>query len=614
MIHHDQTPFFLERSEAQQGERVRLRVRAFVKLKSIFLVMLKTGEIHRVPMQAINTGGPHTDYEAELELFAPVVRYLFWCETDSDAVLHTEPDTIMLSELGTSHTMPSLRNWFQFVADWHRPNWLDDRVFYQIFPDRFKNGDPTNDPQAGEWNYHDQPIIQKTFSDLPNPKTGPLEFFGGDLLGIEQALDYLEDLGVNGLYLTPIFDSPSSHRYDTRDYMCIDPHLGGELALRSLLDATKKRDMRFILDGVFNHTGNEFASFQKALAGESEKELFSIYDDGSYESFFGVKTLPKINFATELAHQTFLENENAPLRYWLRFGTDGWRLDVAHMMGANGTDAGNTEIHRRLRFAARKENPEAWIFGERFWDAEPYLQAANPALGTLGAGEDGVMNYQGFALPFTDWLSGKTIFGSAIKLSGTEMSERILEVWRCTPHPARMSHYNLLGSHDVPRILERLGGDAMQQATAFAALLAFPGVPGIYYGDEIGMMGGPDPMNRAPFLWDANRWNTNLFKTIKTLIAARKKSNELQRGSLAWLHASEDVIAFARPFTDQTGNTKAAILLASRKTGLQTLRLKLQAAGLLAGNWTDAISGQEFSGADGLLTLNFECFRLLLPN
>jgi alpha-glucosidase len=606
-LYHDATPFYSSESEAKLGDTLTVRVRlpAEVKPKEVLLVVLKYGEMHRTPMKHFKTEGSFQYFEGKLELHALTTKYIF-------NVL-TEIDSLQLSSRGVTRVNPPFRDYFQFLADHHRPAWLEDRVFYQIFPDRFENGDPSNDVQTGEYSYGKKPVVKKAWDELPTRAGNVFEHFGGDLQGITKRLDYLEELGVNGIYLNPIFTSPSNHRYDIQNFLEIDPHLGGESALKELLEAAHARGFKIILDGVFNHTGDKLPAFQSALKDGLQRQMYTFLPGGKYEAFFGVPTLPKLDFASQMTFEHFLEEETAPVRFWLRFGADGWRLDVAHMMGASGRDDGNLEIHKRLKAAARLENPEAWVFGERFWDAEAALQGANEYANFAGGGEDGVMNYQGFALPITDWLSGWSIFDRPVNVPTSELEHVLLESYRVVPQPMRMSHYNLVGSHDIPRLLERLKGDVTKHRTALALMLAYPGVPGIYYGDEIGMMGGADPLNRAPMIWDESRWDKNLREDVKKLIRARRSSRALQAGNLVWLASQDETIAFARAFTDESGRADVAIVSATRDSVAGMLKLDLKLAGVETGVWQDVLTLEQFTATDGILEIPVSSVRVLLP-
>jgi alpha-glucosidase len=223
------------------------------------------------------------------------------------------------------------------------------------------------------------------------------------------------------------------------------------------------------------------------------------------------------------------------------------------------------------------------------------------------------MNYQGFALPVTDWLSGWSIFDRPVNVPTPELEHVLLESYRVVPQPMRMSHYNLVGSHDIPRLLERLKGDITKHRTALALMMAYPGVPGIYYGDEIGMMGGGDPLNRAPMIWDENRWDKNLREDVKKLIRARRSSRALQAGNLVWLASQDETISFARAFTDETGRADVAIVVATRDSLKNTLKLDLKLAGVESGVWQDVLTLEHFTATNGILELSVSSVRVLLP-
>ncbi len=605
-LYHDHSPFYVSKAEAEIGDSIRIRIRVprNAAIKKIELSSLRIGERYRQTMVASS----HTDlnwlyFEAELELISKRTIYYF--------EVHSETESVRFSAKGVQRVNPAFRDWFVFLAEHHRPDWLGDRVFYQIFPDRFFNGDPSNDVQAGEYKYMGQPVQQMAWDELPTKEVGPLQHWGGDLEGIRQKLPYLADLGINGLYLNPIFTSPSNHRYDTENYLEVDPHLGGQAAFDALVTDAKALGFKIILDGVFNHTGDRAPEFKKALENKVEKEMFTFRSDGTYEAFFGVKTLPKLDYDSHLSFDHFLESNHAPVRHWIRAGADGWRLDVAHMMGKSGTDRGNLEILRRLKNAARLENPQAWIFGERFWDAEQYLQGASDPHEHDGGGEDGVMNYQGFTLPVLDWLAGSDIFGNTINLETPEFQGILEESYRVIPTPMRFSHYNLLGSHDVPRALERLG-NIEKMKTAFALLLTYPGVPGIYYGDEIGLKGGDDPHCRAPFPWDESKWNMGLREFVKTLIKTRKTSLALQEGALKFLEHRYDALTFARTYTHSDGRVESVLIGVNRGTA-QTMNFNTAMVGVFEGSFQDAITGEIFHARDGILKATVFKPRILLP-
>ncbi|MFN3265906.1 MAG: alpha-amylase family glycosyl hydrolase [Deinococcales bacterium] len=593
-LYHDHTPFYTDKEEANIGDTLRLRIRVpkNAPLRAIELVTLYAGDLKRQMCSLESEDANWLYYAVEIELTQRRTIYFFW--------VHTSEQSFKYTARGIVRSIPRFRDWFVFLAEHHKPNWLSGSVFYQIFPDRFFNGDPSNDPKSGEYTYMGKPIEQMPWEALPEQSKGPLQHWGGDLEGIRQKLPYLEDLGVNGIYLNPIFKSPSNHRYDTENYLEVDPHLGGQAAFDALLAECKQRGIRVVLDGVFNHTGDRASEFKKALEGKIERQMFTFRPDGTYEAFFGVKTLPKLDFES---HQTFdhlLEGDHAPVRHWIRAGVDGWRLDVAHMMGKGGTERGNLEILRRLKAAARLENKEAWVFGERFLDAEGALYGASEIHEHDGGGEDGVMNYQGFGLPIVEWLGGIDHYNFAVRLETEELVQSLEESYRVLPVPMRFSHYNLFGSHDTARALTRMGGDVEKLKTAFALLLTYPGVPGIYYGDEIGLSGENDPHCRAPFVWTESAWNLKLRKVVQKLIAVRKQNKALQSGALRFLEHRDDALTYARTYTHEDGRTEIALIGANRGTA-QTMLFNTAILGVFEGSWRDVLTDEVFHARDGVL-------------
>lgn len=403
------------------------------------------------------------------------------------------------------------------------PQWVKEAVFYQIFPDRFANGDPSNDP----------PNVQPW--GTPPTARG---FQGGDLRGIIQKLDYLTDLGVNALYLNPIFQSPSTHRYNTTDYFRIDSKLGSLEDFHALIDAAHRRGMRVILDGVFNHCGRGFFAFNDILENEAESpylDWFHIrrfplraYEEGqarNYKAWWGIKSLPKFNTDNPQVRRYLL----SVARYWIEQGADGWRLDVPNEIDDDSFWAAFREV-------VRSANPEAYLLGE-IWDADPRW--------VNDSHFDGLMNYPMRAALF-DYLNGK--------LPATAFNRRIETLLAAYAPENVLAMYLLLGSHDTERALTLLGGDICKLKLAALFQFACPGAPAVYYGDEIGLQGGKDPDCRRAFPWNEAEWNTDLRSWFKTLIAARKRLPALQAGSYQPLLAQDSPAgyAFARVHNGET--------------------------------------------------------------
>ncbi|GAP10555.1 glycosidase [Bellilinea caldifistulae] len=379
------------------------------------------------------------------------------------------------------------------------PEWVKDSIFYQIFPDRFANGDLTNDP----------PNVQ-AWGSPPDP----IHFQGGDLTGIEQKLDYLQDLGINAIYLNPIFLSPSTHRYNTVDYYRIDPKLGTLDDFRRLLKKVHERGMRLILDGVFNHCGRGFFAFNDVLENGKNSPYIdwffvrgfplNAYSRGKatrYEGWWGFKSLPKLNTHQPAVRRYIYE----VARYWVEEGIDGWRLDVPN-------EIDDDEFWAEFRQVVKSANPNAYLVGE-IWDLLPRWVNDNHF--------DGVMHYP-LRSAILDVLRGKTGIN--------DFYARLLQIEQTYGQESLFGLYLLLGSHDTERVKTLLNGDAQKLRLAYLLLFAFPGTPSIYYGDEVGMEGGRDPDCRGAFPWDESEWDHDLRQWVQKLIEIRRQTPLLRRG------------------------------------------------------------------------------------
>jgi cyclomaltodextrinase len=395
------------------------------------------------------------------------------------------------------------------------PYWVQDAIFYQIFPDRFANGDTHNDP----------PNVQPWGS--PPTLWG---FQGGDLRGILQHLDYLLGLGVNALYLTPIFAATSSHRYNTSDYYQIDPKLGTMEDFTDLIDATHRNGVRVILDGVFNHCGRGFFAFADVLEnGENSpyKDWFHIngfpvdaYGPGDPVNYFGWwnnKSLPKFNTNTPAVRKYLLDVG----RYWIEQGADGWRLDVPN-------EINDDSFWEEFRHVVKSANRDAYLVGE-IWDVNP--RWANDTH------FDGLMNY-----PIRDalipLLQGRENLG--------QFNDRLERFFKAYKRENIHAMYFMLSSHDTERIKTLMGNDVAKVKLACQFQMAFPGAPAIYYGDEVGLEGERDPDSRRAFPWKETNWNREIHQWIRRLISLRNRMPILRHGDYQKLAAEDDLYAFAR--------------------------------------------------------------------
>ena len=457
---------------------------------------------------------------------------------------------VWLSEAGVTPYFPERDVHYHFNPHYRAASWVWSQVFYQIFPERFFDGDPSNNVRSGEYVYEGREVVAKNWGELPDKRQGALEFYGGDIKGIQEKLPYLNDLGITALYLNPIFTSPSSHKYDTVDYYQIDPHFGTNEDFAELCQALKKRDMRIILDAVINHTSerhpwfdrnNEYGAgaYNSVEADTRDFYVFASEDPESYHAWYGVKTLPVLDYGSKRLQALVYKNDDAILRYWLRepYKIDGWRFDVLHMLGEGTGARANAKYARAFRNTLREENDEAYMLGEHFFEATKWLQ---------GDQEDGAMNYYGFTKPVLEFLGGVDYRGHAFEIEAKHLDYLFMRARARIPFEIQLSQLNLLDSHDTARMLTLLRGDLNLMKIAVTFLLTYIGVPCIYYGDEVGMEGENDPDCRRTFPWDETQWNTDLQGHYQALIALRRGTPTLQRGAYQTLYAQGDVFAFAR--------------------------------------------------------------------
>lgn len=440
------------------------------------------------------------------------------------------------------------------------PDWVQDAVFYQIFPDRFAKSarNPSGNLSFEPW-------------DSPPTAHG---FKGGDLYGIAEKLDYLKDLGITALYLNPIFASASNHRYHTFDYYAVDPLLGGNDAFRFLLDKAHRKNMRVVLDGVFNHASRGFWQFHHVLEcgdgspyqdwfhfdperlnrkkhwgaypGPHEQKALQHGEDSltaiGYRGWWNLPALPKFNTNSPAAREFLL----GVAEHWIKFGADGWRLDVA-------TEIDDDAFWQEFRRRVRKINPDAYIVAEIWHESQRWLQ---------GDQFDAIMNYD-VTKPVIAFFGGKHLdlkvlhqqsnyHGIHHAIDAHEFADRIDHNLGLYKKDITYAQMNLLDSHDTPRFLSCVSGNKDSLKLAWLFLFTYPGAPTIYYGDEIGLDGEHDPYCRKSFPWEESRWDKNLLEYVKELIALRKKNPALRRGDFKRLWSANGTYAFSRSLNGKT--------------------------------------------------------------
>ena len=444
------------------------------------------------------------------------------------------------------------------------PAWAGEQIYYQIFPERFCNGDSSIDPPGSV-----------SWGTKPDRES----FMGGDLQGIIRKLDYIRDLGVSCLYLTPIFKAPSNHKYDTVDYFEIDPSFGTKQELKELVDGVHARGMRILLDGVFNHCGYYWPPFQDLIKNGEESRYASWFFpksfpvDESYENYDCVghyKWMPKINLANAEARDYFISVG----KYWIEnFGIDGWRLDVA--------DELPTQFLTYFSDAMRKIRPDVLLLGETWADAGKLL--APDRL-------DSAMNYV-FRDAALDWLAKN-------RISTSQLDFRINRMLSLYPYETALRLYNLLDSHDTERF-RWLCRDKRKHELAVIFQMTLPGCPAIFYGDEVGLEGENDPGCRLAMEWDEGKQNVKLLSLYKRLISIRKCSPSLTKGDYQTLICDDDADVYV--FKRTWGRETSIVIL---NAGAKPVHKKI----IAHGDWTSLIGDKLVSSEDGELCITAQAY------
>ncbi|MFH0346036.1 glycoside hydrolase family 13 protein [Bacillus vallismortis] len=422
-------------------------------------------------------------------------------------------------------TLETIHYYFKFpfvheTDTFQAPQWAKSTVWYQIFPERFANGREDLSPEnALPWGSKDPDVN---------------DFFGGDLQGIIDKLDYLEDLGVNGIYLTPIFSAPSNHKYDTLDYYSIDPHFGDPELFRTLVSQLHQRGMRMMLDAVFNHIGSASPQWRDVVKNGAQsryKDWFHIHSfpvkEDNYDRFAFTPDMPKLNTANPEVQRYLLDIA----LYWIReFDIDGWRLDVANEV--------DHVFWKTFRQAVSAEKPDVYIVGEIWHSAEPWLR---------GDEFHAVMNYP-FTEPMIEYFADGTVPAS-------RMAHRVNAHLMNGMKQVNEVMFNVLDSHDTKRLLTRCRNDEKKARALLAFMFAQIGSPCIYYGTEIGLDGENDPLCRKCMVWEKEKQNQDMLRFMKRLIALRKQENTLlTEGHLEWnlLDDQNHFIRFSRTLEEKT--------------------------------------------------------------
>lgn len=545
--HHDGSPLYVSDQSPELGETVRVRVRVPRVFGAMRIVRTRSNPdrepsfsdavvVHETPTEVW--------WEAAIRVENPVHGYRFLMEADDGA-------TWWLTSAGLSHTETRDIDDFRLVSYDPPPAWGAEAVMYQVFPDRFARSAEADHRPAPAWAMPAEwtdPVIHV------GPGTGE-QFYGGDLQGVIDHLDHLVELGVNLLYLTPVFPAESNHRYNATSFDQVDPLLGGDSALADLVAAAHAKGIRVIGDLTTNHSGDAHEWFRAAFANPGSPEsafyLWLDADQTEYVSWLGFSSLPKFNWRAEELQRRFIEGMDSVVAKWLQppYSLDGWRVDVANMTGRWRDEDLNEAVRRTIRQTMREVNADTLLIGESTNDA---------ASDFPGDAWHGAMTYANFTRPLWNWLSvpgspaagglGMTL-GRTSDYTGVDFVRAHREFAAAFPWRTRLNTMNALDTHDTPRFLTSARDGVVP--VAFGLAVTMPGIPVVWAGDEFGLVASDGEQSRTPLPWSSIAESADTIALYRRLIALKRAHPALNGGGIRWLHASDDAVAFVRESVEE---------------------------------------------------------------
>lgn len=538
--HHDGSEIYVSNSAPKLGEKITLRIRvpkAYTFAKA-FIRIYEDGEPRSYELKQEKKSSVESWWKVQVSVVNQKISYRF--------VFISESKYEWLNARGVSDHDVHSNDDFKIVALPEYPRWIRSSVFYQIFPDRFAKSSIKK--EIPDW------ATPREWHEAPRgrDKTTGTELFGGDLQGVEEHLDHLKKLGINGIYFTPFFPARSNHRYDASSFDEADPLLGGNKALFSLVKAARKEKITIMGDLTSNHCGAGHPWLAKAKKDKNSKERGYFYWDKSvkhgYVGWWGHASLPKLNFNSQALRREMYEGKSSIVRKWLspEFGMAGWRIDVGNMTGRLNSDDLHDEVMHGIRKAMDETNPSAWLVAE---NGDFYASDLD------GFGWHGAMNYQGFMRPLWNWINQNSTIGGGFqglpfampRITGVQMVESMKSFTASIPWRSLVASMVLLDSHDTARMRTVVAGDSNRHLSAMALLLTYPGVPSIYAGDEIGLEGAWGEDGRRPMPWGKEKeWDNAFFNSVSQLVRIRKESDALANGGLRWIEVDDDSILFLR--------------------------------------------------------------------
>lgn len=566
--HHDGSPLYVSTLAPALGETVRVRMRIPHAWGRAGIVRARSNPDHEpawTDAVLLGADGGWDWWEAEVVVANPRHGYRFMIRRDDGRVF-------WLNQAGLHEIETLDAEDFALVAYPAPPEWMYDAVMYQVFPDRFARSSEADTHSTPEW------AIPASWGD-PVDVLAPgrsQQLYGGDLPGVIEKLDHLVGLGVNLLYLTPVFPAASNHRYDASSFLTVDPLLGGDDAYVRLIEEAHARGIRVIGDLTSNHSGDRHEWFLSAYGTPAApaEEFYYFTDEGNteYISWLGYPTLPKFNWASEKLRERFISGPDSVVAMWLKppYNADGWRIDVANMTGRLGDIDLNAEVRQLLRETMIAINPDTLLLGESTNDAVSDLQ---------GDGWHGAMTYPSFTRPLWAWLSDPQstvyrnaegdevtepwFFGQPIggipRYTAAQFVDSVTRFAAGVPWRVRLGTMQPLDTHDTARFATHAGEGTIPVAVGLSMTL--PGLPVVYAGDEFGAVGVDGEASRTPMPWGTEEEPevAGRIALYRDLVHLRRAHPALAGGGLRWVHVDEDAVLFVREAAEET-----ILVLASR--------------------------------------------------
>lgn len=583
------------------ASKVTLSIEADLCEEVILNLTLFNGEKKSFKMTLLGENQGRGAYHSEIFLEEPgLVNYYFTLKSNGETFYYGNNEEV-LGGIGKLYTEKPKPYQITVYKDFKVPCWYKEGMIYQIFVDRFFNGNEkgiVNNPKKksfiyGDW--YDEPMYVRT----KEGRIARWDFFGGNLEGVIKKLPYIKSLGVNIIYLNPIFEAASNHKYDIADYKTIDPMFGDEEKFKELCDKAKQLDIRIILDGVFSHTGsdsiyfNKYGNYKSLGAYESPESpyykwyRFSEYPD-KYECWWGIDNHPNVEELEESYVDFIIKDEDSVISKWMKAGAWGWRLDVA--------DELPDEFIALIKSRMKEIKEDSVLIGEVWEDASNKISYGYRRKYVFGEELDSITNYP-FRSMVIEFLLGN--------ISADKFIKRFMSLKENYPEESFYGAMNLLGNHDTERILTRLGeGEKairlLKLATAIQMCL--PGVPLIYYGDEAGLTGGKDPENRKTYPWE--RENQEILHWYKKISAYRSGLEVLKKGDISFIELNENVLCFLRKYEKEL-----LVVLVNREEREYQLNIKLQ-----KGEYKELTSGEKFNVSEELWSMRLATLQVKILN